>query len=289
MFLFRRVMNYNPFTEEDIQLVRLKEVLLSAQSLHRYHDRLQAAGLRGPEAVAGLTKVEQALNSLPGWTYDEFLRTLSDSGNRDSPRPPLQRLQYPLGLTPKLIMLMPGFERTSGMKMGALPDLIKAQAVHADALAAPLSVLRALAVTIQSRTSRIAPLRYPVVVFTGVIEGIMTDADRDLFWQVFQVPTFEQFLGFDGRVLAIECEARQGLHIETASAIFEKESSRPDSELLLTSLTYLRHPTLRVGTGLIGRVERSCCECGRSEARLQIVRPAGGVRPATPLSFAARN
>ena len=42
----------------------------------------------------------------------------------------------------------------------------------------------------------------------------LTEVDRDAFWRAFRVPVFEQIIGPSGQLLAGECEAHEGLHIE---------------------------------------------------------------------------
>jgi len=84
------------------------------------------------------------------------------------------------------------------------------------------------------------------------------------------VPVFEQRVGFDGRVVASECEAHEGLHIMAERAAFEETAA---SELLMTSLTDLRYPTLRVGTRMARSIEHECCGCGNASPRLVAARP----------------
>src|SRR4029077_3325755 len=129
----------------------------------------------------------------------------------------------------------------------------------ASALAAPVSVLRTLATAIEAGREEIPGLRHFVVGFTGGEQSELAEKDRERFWRVFQVPVFEQRLGFDGRVIAYECEAHDGLHIVPERAAIEETAH---SELLLTSLTDLRRPTLRVGTRLGGSIQHDCCDCG---------------------------
>jgi hypothetical protein len=126
-----------------------------------------------------------------------------------------------------------------------------------DILAAPIQQLRRLAAIPQ-------PYEYPVVAFTGVRHGVLTEADRDLLWRAFRVPVFEQFRGLHGELLAEECEAHDGLHVIGEAAIFERRGQ----ELVVTSLLALRKPVLRVLTGLTGEIERGLCQCGRPGERL---------------------
>jgi hypothetical protein len=124
-------------------------------------------------------------------------------------------------------------------------------------LSAPVHELRRLAATPQ-------PHEYAVVAFTGIRDGALTQADRDLFWRAFRVPVFEQFRGLHGELLAEECEAHEGLHVIGEAAIFERRGQ----ELVATSLLALRKPVLRVLTGLTGEIERGLCPCGRPGERL---------------------
>ena len=108
-----------------------------------------------------------------------------------------------------------------------------------------------------------------IVAFSGLEHGALTEAGRDTLWQVFQVPIFEQYLGADGSLLAWECEAHEGLHTVEDNAIIEQS---PDSELILTSLTDRRRPTIRLVTSLAARLDSGACECGQPGPRLISVR-----------------
>ena len=80
---------------------------------------------------------------------------------------------------------------------------------------------------------------HPMVVFTTP-EQRLTDDARERFWREFEVPVFEQIVDRSGNLLASECEAHWGLHLETTGHF----------ELPGTELT------------------RDLCGCGRSGARL---------------------
>jgi hypothetical protein len=77
-------------------------------------------------------------------------------------------------------------------------------------------------------------------------------------WVAWRAPVFEQFRGFQGELLAWECEAFAGLHFDNEAAVWEERSG----ELLVTSLVNLRHPAWRLATGRLGRVEQGACNCG---------------------------
>lgn len=72
----------------------------------------------------------------------------------------------------------------------------------------------------------------------------LTEADRNAFWRAFRVPMFEQIIGPAGHLLAGECEAHEGMHIEA--------------------------PGLRLTQDML---DSTPCPCGKSVPRF-------GVRPA---------
>src|ERR1051326_9423162 len=144
------------------------------------------------------------------------------------------------------------------------------KSLEATALAAPVSVLREMAAAIELGQQEVHALKHFIVSFTGGNEGELREEDREQFWRVFQVPVFEQRVGFDGRVVAYECDAHDGLHVMPESAAFEETA---ETELLMTSLTDLRYPTLRVGTRMAHSIESECCGCGNAAPRLIAARP----------------
>lgn len=249
----------------DIRLARFKRVLRAAQRTDWYPPLLEGAGLDTLEALAAVDSVEHTLHLLPAVDLHEFRRSPAAFQSPDGSRPVLQAFQSPLEHTPKTAILMAGFEQTSGVKVIS-KDRKKGMKQHAaSALAGPVGVLRELADAIEKGCEDAPQLRHFVVPFTGGHLGELTEDDREKFWRVFRVPAFEQRVAFDGRVIACECEAHAGLHILQERATFEEVVN---SDLLLTSLTDLRHPTLRVGTGVKGAIQQDCCDCGDASARL---------------------
>lgn len=54
---------------------------------------------------------------------------------------------------------------------------------------------------------------FPVVIFTGPKDGILTEEDRDLIWRRWGVPAYEHVLDENGKPIAEECDAHEGLHV----------------------------------------------------------------------------
>ena len=115
-----------------------------------------------------------------------------------------------------------------------------------------------------ARSGNAPPVRHSVVVLTAFGASPLSEDDRDLLWRAFRVPVFEHLLGPDGQVFAAECAAHQELHLFSERAILETRSG----ELLVTSLTSLRRPALRVAAGLPFQVRNGPCACGQTIWRL---------------------
>ncbi len=254
----------------ELRLLRFRQVLRAAQRTARYQLLLESAGLGTLEALSSIDSVERTLELLPVIDLDEFYGSRSAFENPSGTGPSPQPFRSPLEHTPKTVILMPGFQSSSNIKVFARNWPKGLGQFGASALAAPVNVLRLVADAVESGRQDSPALQHFVVPFTGGEQGELGEDDRERFWRVFQVPVFEQRLGFDGRMIAHECEAHDGLHIVPERAAIERTAG---SELLLTSLTDLRLPTLRVGTRLAGSIRPDCCDCGNAAARLIGARP----------------
>lgn len=82
-------------------------------------------------------------------------------------------------------------------------------------------------------------------------EALLSAAERQRLWRAFRVPVFEQIIGPEGELLAAECEAHDGLHIE------------------IPGLTWIGY-----------RLETAACGCGRKTPRLTPEEPAERARGA---------
>ena len=132
-----------------------------------------------------------------------------------------------------------------------------------DILAAPVRTLTELATA--GRLPAAATPGFGVIAFTGISQQSLTAATRDLLWAAWRAPIFEQFRGFQGELLAAECEAFEGLHFDPAKAAWEESA---EGTLLITSLVNLRHPAWRLETGRRGRIEAAECRCGSTQPRV---------------------
>lgn len=104
-----------------------------------------------------------------------------------------------------------------------------------------------------------------VFVITLVGERPVSDQTRDELWSVFGVPVYELFVAGDGVILAYECEAHEGWHVNTRAAQFVKLRGEP--HLVLRRLSPDGGPTA-VGVGFTGAVTRQPCACGLQTERV---------------------
>ncbi len=224
-----------------------------------------------PEAVATVDSIEEILARLPRLELNRYRQALSEFNNPDAPAPALQVLQHPIPGPPKTAVLSPGFQQTGAIKVFGSDWTRRLERFQPEAIAAPVGVLRQLAHELVTGRAIIRPPEFAVIPFTGIQDGLVTDEDRELFWRAFRVPVFEQYLGFEGRVIAWECEAHQGLHVGEDAIL---ESSSDNEEFLTTSLTDFRHPALRLASGFRGSIQETRCACGKPLPRLVGLRPA---------------
>jgi len=77
------------------------------------------------------------------------------------------------------------------------------------AIAAPREQLLGLAAA-----ERPPAFTHAVIALESPGDPMLSAAERQRLWRTFRVPVFEQIIGPDGELLAAECEAHDGLHIE---------------------------------------------------------------------------
>lgn len=234
--------------------------------------------MHSDRSIAALRCVEEALPHFAVLDLDQFRGSREEYRSPNAPVEPPQKFFHPLERQSRIAVLMDGFEEKNGVRIfdhdirdirdiRDSPDSLRQY--QPEIIAAPVSTLRRLAFFVDEGSLSLPLLRHAVVAFTGVDE-ILDLHDRDLFWRTFQVPLFEHYMGLDGRVIARECEIHEGLHLVEEHAVIERHER---GELLLTSLTDFRRPTLRLKTGYAGAIEKTLCERGRVEPRVLALTP----------------
>lgn len=117
----------------------------------------------------------------------------------------------------------------------------------ARSVAGPLNALERLACEVRIGVRAIPKSVRRVMVQSRIDSPLLRERDRDFLWHAFQLPVFEQVRGCDGELIAWECDAHSGLHLNAGSQV-------------------------KVPVDLAARSVHGLCACGRRSPRL-IVTP----------------
>jgi phenylacetate-coenzyme A ligase PaaK-like adenylate-forming protein len=180
------------------------------------------------------------------------------------PRRQLQKFRFPLAMPARVAMFEGGFSADGAIRQFAAREASQLHDYVPEALVLPLPVALTLADHKQRKLLNLPTLTTAVVVLTS-LNDILAEHHRTILWRAFGVPLFEQLQGWDGAVIARECEVHDGLHIDETAVILEKDGE----ELVATQLTSFEDPILRVRTGLTAAIVTEHCECGAETPRLR--------------------
>lgn len=180
-----------------------------------------------------------------------------------------QALAFPLAAAKKIAVLRPGFTLPETAKEFAAHDLAGIQAWEPDALVVPLNSALLLADQKLRGKFDLPSLTLAITVVTRIDDSPLAPHHRDLLWRAFEVPVFEQLLGWDGAVIARECELHCGLHLAEETVI----ATVRDEELLLTHLNQVEHPIVLARTGYSATLLPETCDCGSTALRLSNLMP----------------
>jgi len=152
---------------------------------------------------------------------------------------------YPILPAPRTAVLVPWFSRERSARHRFARNRHGSQSVcifggwGPDAAAFEPAAIAGTYEQLRALDLRAAPsLTHALIVLSRPGEGRLKEENRDRLWRTFGVPVFEQIIGRSGELLAAECEAHDGLHVES--------------------------PHLRVGHEY---VDASPCPCGRKTPR----------------------
>lgn len=186
--------------------------------------------------------------------------------------PPLRRLRiqaqqfcFPLSGPVRIALLEAGFHADRNIREFNPDDVVWIRSYAPEALVAPLDIALSLADRKTRGLFDFPSLRTALVVLTSLADSPLADHHRDLLWRAFGVPVFEQLRGWDGAIVARECEVHDGLHVDESAAILQLHGD----ELLATQFAAPGDPIIRARTGLTGEIVTGPCECGAETPRLR--------------------
>ena len=148
-------------------------------------------------------------------------------------QPPVAAFSYPIGTTPRTAVLVPCFRSGGAIRVFRNGWNEEVERFAPEAIAASLQQLEQLS------RNPIPSLRHSVIVLSHKGDSWLTEAGRERLWSAFRVPILEQVIGKRGELLATDCEAHGGLHIESGRLEIDKQD-----------------------------LDTSACSCGRKSPRL---------------------
>ena len=131
---------------------------------------------------------------------------------------------YPIPPAPPTAVLVPWFGSHGAVRVFHRGWDAEAEAYRPAAIAGTWRQMDSLL------SHKSVPLTHALIVLvrladSRLTDSLMTDAlmtmeQRRQLWQAFRVPVFEQIVGANGALLAAECEAHAGLHIQSPGSKF---------------------------------------------------------------------
>jgi hypothetical protein len=149
---------------------------------------------------------------------------------------------YPIQPAPRTAVLLPGFRSQAPIRVFEQGWNDQARAFSPQAVAGTLAQLDGL---IAERPR----LTHAIIVLRFSDDAPLSEPDRERLWSAFRVPVFEQIVDAHGGTLAAECEAHNGLHLQSSALKVSPES-----------------------------VDTSPCACGRKTPRIGVEDPREMVR-----------
>jgi hypothetical protein len=101
---------------------------------------------------------------------------------------------------------------------------------------------------------------------TRVGERPLLDTMREQLWQAFGVPVFEMYVTGNGIILASECEAHNGWHVNPQTACISKLVGEP--HVVLNRIGDSGKAFQALGMGFAADVTTDLCECGQATPRV---------------------
>jgi hypothetical protein len=117
-------------------------------------------------------------------------------------------LVYPVPPAPATAVLQPWFRPRALVRVFPQGWDAAAAAFAPAAIAGTWPQLEALL------PEKIPSVTHALIVLARPGDPRLTSEQRDKLWRAFRVPLFEQIIGDRGVLLAAECEAHDGLHVE---------------------------------------------------------------------------
>jgi len=161
---------------------------------------------------------------------------------------------FPIGPHLRIAQVMPQsiFEGAECFEFGRWHALA---AYQPQVLVGPAVELRMLAARVQEGTIDLSSVDHAVFVTTEAGGSLLSDVTRVVLWQVFGVPVYELLMGPDGKLLACECQAYEGWHVES-----QVKATERNGEIFFAGKAWQ--------VSMKGHLTRCVCACGQRGIRI---------------------
>jgi hypothetical protein len=126
-------------------------------------------------------------------------------------QPRKMEFRYPAGRPPRTALLVDWFRGRGEVRVFEKGWSGEAARFHPGAIVGTWAQMQSLMQRADVRPG------HAIIVVARPGQGLLSPACREQLWRAFQVPVFEQLIGRHGVLLAAECGAHNGLHIESAN------------------------------------------------------------------------
>ena len=133
-----------------------------------------------------------------------------------------QVFQYPVGEAPRTAVLVPWFAEHR-LSFRSKATVRSFTGWSADAARFAPAVIAGTRTQLLALAADAPKITHALVVLARSEDMLLTAADREMLWRAFRVPMFEQIVGPRGERLASECEAHDGLHLETKDVAQDRD------------------------------------------------------------------
>jgi phenylacetate-coenzyme A ligase PaaK-like adenylate-forming protein len=123
--------------------------------------------------------------------------------------------------------------------------------------------LRRFAEKSRARELQVPSVDRAIFALTDCGSNPLADPLRDQLWHLFGVPIYELIIAPGCRLLAAECEAHDGWHLQDGVEAY----------LVRDHLIYDAPPLNGLHTGFTGQIDTAPCACGRPTVRLKNLAP----------------
>lgn len=182
-----------------------------------------------------------------------------------------QRNELPLSIRPNLRQAQLSGVPLSGAVVCFSPkQIIDLECFRPQVLIGFVEDLQRICERVALGIADLSSVDHAILVLTRCGDEPIADKFRVVLWQAFGVPVFELVTAPDGAVIAADCEAHEGWHLQ----------GNASAAILGGELQILRKGRPPLRTGFIGRIETEACACGRPTPRIGKVQVCA---PAVPL------